>query len=155
MTNLTEMVLIATSETFPDELYTILASIKDVSVKGDAYSVSKGFLLVERWKPSIVILGLPALDKFAIPILKRIKGLSAGTRVIILAPRFDEEDVSAVFDTGCTGFLGSESYADEIVQAVLAVTVGRHFLGYPLFERVIESYLAYGKKTKLISNFLH
>ena len=44
-------------------------------------------------------------------------------------------------------FMLRERYTTEIVRAVLSVTVGRHYLGYPLFERVIEAYLAYGYST--------
>jgi DNA-binding NarL/FixJ family response regulator len=144
LTNPINVILVDTGETLPDDLSTILTAPSEISILGKTNASRHGLLLVHQLKPTIVILGLPVLDKSAIKILKRLSASSLKPRTIIVAPTFVESHVAAVFDAGCAGFVSRERYATDLIRAVLAVTVGRHFLGYPLFERVIEAYLAYG-----------
>jgi DNA-binding NarL/FixJ family response regulator len=141
------LILVGTKETLPDGLSHILDAEPDFSIIGKADDFSHGISLVKQHTPTIVVLWLPILDESAITILSDLKAVSPRTRTIIIAPNFIEEHVTSVFNAGCAGFVLKERYAAEIVRAVLAVTVGRHYLGYPLFERAIEAYLAYGYAT--------
>lgn len=147
MSKTISLFLIGTKETLPDDLSHTLAGAPDFSILDKADDLLQGCSVLTQSTPSIVILGLPVLDESAITTLKQIKECSPRTRTITMAPKFVEDHIASVFNAGCSGFVLKERYAVEIVQAVLSVTVGRHYLGYPLFERAIEAYLAYGYAT--------
>jgi DNA-binding NarL/FixJ family response regulator len=143
MTKTVSLVLMGTEIGFLDELRHSLAVRPNFSVVGAATDLAQGLSLIKQWTPTVSILNLSNLD--ASTVLNCLMDISPRTRTIIVARRFNEAHLRQVFQAGCAGYVMADQCASEIVRAVRAVTIGQHYLGYPLLERAIDAYLDYGR----------
>ncbi len=85
-----------------------------------------------RLNPDVVIMDITMRGLNGIEATARIRGECPQTPVIILSMHDTAEHVHRALDAGASGYLVKDSAAQELVDAVRAVRLGRRYLGRTL-----------------------
>lgn len=98
--------------------------------------------LVEKHKPTVLILDLNMPRLHGIEVLRQTRTSSPHTRVIILSMHNDEPYVIETLRAGAMAYLLKGSESQEIARALREVLAGRRFLSAPLSEWAINALVA-------------
>jgi DNA-binding NarL/FixJ family response regulator len=101
-----------------DDLCTLLTLAGDFEVVGEAPNGLKGYHLVERLRPNVVLMDLemPVMDGFE--ATRRIKSLCPHCRVIALTIHGGEEERRKAFTVGVDAFLVKGATFEELTVAI-------------------------------------
>ena len=95
--------------------------------------------LVEKHKPSILILDLNMPRVHGLEVLRQVKTSSPHTRVIVLSMHNDEPYVIEALRAGAMAYLLKGSESQDISRALTEVLAGRRFLSATLSEWAITA----------------
>lgn len=98
--------------------------------------------LVEKHRPTLLILDLNLPRLHGIDVLRQTLAASPHTRVIILSMHNDEPYVIETLRGGAMAYILKGSESQEIARAVTEVLAGRRFLSAPLSEWAINALIA-------------
>ena len=107
---------------------TLLDSVADFSVVGEAGSRQEALPLVLQLKPDIEILDLRIQDGKAIETAKDLLIRLPGTRVLFLAETFDDTILLSAVATGAHGYVLQDAGTDTLLHALRTVTKGQSYL---------------------------
>jgi DNA-binding NarL/FixJ family response regulator len=95
--------------------------------------------LVEKHRPTLLILDLNMPRLHGIEVLRQVRTASPQTRVIVLSMHNDEAYVIEALRGGAMAYILKGSESLEIAQALTEVLAGRRFLSAPLSEWAINA----------------
>lgn len=95
--------------------------------------------LVDKHKPSILILDLNMPRVHGLEVLRQVKTSSPHTRVIVLSMHNDEPYVIEALRAGAMAYLLKGSESHDISRALAEVLAGRRFLSATLSEWAINA----------------
>src|SRR3954467_2035845 len=98
--------------------------------------------LVEKHKPTLLVLDLNMPRLHGIEVLRQVRASSPQTRVIVLSMHNDEPYVIEALRGGAMAYILKGSESTEISQALKEVLAGRRFLSATLSEWAINALLA-------------
>ena len=98
--------------------------------------------LVEKHKPTLLILDLNMPRLHGIEVLRQTRASSPHTKVIILSMHNDEPYVIETLRAGAMAYILKGSESEEIVRAMQEVLAGKRFLSAPLSEWAINALVA-------------
>ena len=98
--------------------------------------------LVEKHKPSVLVLDLNMPRLHGLEVLRQVRTSSPHTRVIVLSMHNDEPYVIEALRTGAMAYVLKGSESTEIVRALQEVLAGRRFLSATLSEWAINALAA-------------
>jgi two-component system response regulator NreC len=107
---------------------------------GEADNVLQAVRLVETMKPQILVVDLMMPGLNGLEVARQTKEISPLTRIVILSMHSDEAYVLEALRNGATGYVLKDAHAPDLMQALLAVAAGQHYLSPPLSQRAIEVY---------------
>jgi DNA-binding NarL/FixJ family response regulator len=118
----------------------LLEAEPDFTIVGEASDGLEAKALVERLQPDVLILDLMMPGLNGMEVLRQVRHLSPGTRVIVLSMHANEAYVVEALRHGAAGYALKQSSMLELVLAIREVMSGREYLS-PLFTRQdIEAY---------------
>ncbi|ACB74984.1 response regulator [Opitutus terrae] len=120
-------------------LRTVLESDGGCQVVAEAADGLAAVQLVEKHKPTVLILDLNMPRLHGIEVLRQTRTSSPHTRVIILSMHNDEPYVIETLRAGAMAYILKGSESQEIVHALKEVLAGRRFLSAPLSEWAINA----------------
>ena len=120
-------------------LRTLLESDNSCRVVGEASDGLMAVQLVEKHKPSLLILDLNMPRLHGIEVLRQTRSSSPNTKVIVLSMHQDEAYVIEELRGGAMAYILKGSESQEIAQAMKEVLAGRRFLSAPLSEWAINA----------------
>lgn len=97
--------------------------------------------LVEKHKPTLLVLDLNMPRVHGLEVLRQVRTSSPHTRVIVLSMHNDEPYVIEALRAGAMAYLLKGSESQDITRALKEVLAGRRFLSATLSERAIEALL--------------
>jgi DNA-binding NarL/FixJ family response regulator len=100
----------------------------------EVVAASDTFYLGMKPLPDVVILDSNIVRKLSLPRL--IFGLGSSVKILVLAPRLDEEQLFAAFAAGVRGYLLKGVQGAELVEAVHALHRGEGYVS-PSFAAII------------------
>ncbi|HSL02360.1 MAG TPA: response regulator transcription factor [Nitrospiraceae bacterium] len=109
-------------------LQTVLSRYDDISVVGEAATVTDAVVESCRLKPDVVLMDVRMPDGSGVDACRAIKDSCPGTRVLFLS---SYEDDAAVLDAvfgGASGYLLKHVNAEGLVRAIRAVAQGQSIL---------------------------
>jgi two-component system response regulator NreC len=118
-------------------LRTLLARMPDCAVVGEAVDGLEAIDLVLRLDPDILVLDLMMPKLSGLQVIGEIKRKSVRTRVIVLSIYDHVSYVHESMQRGADAYVLKDSLADDIVQAILAVTAGRSFVSERLSQYLV------------------
>jgi two-component system response regulator NreC len=123
-------------------LRALLETEPGFSVVGEAGNGLEAASLVERLKPTVLLLDLTLPELDGLETLRQVRQSSPQTRVIILSMHSTEAYVRAALRHGAAGYVLKDASAGDLIQAMREVCKGRRYLSPPLSERTIDAYLS-------------
>ena len=134
-----------------DGLRLLLEAQGGITVVGDAADGRETVRQVKRLRPDVVVMDIAMPELNGIEAAQQIRESCPATQVIILSMYADKEHISRALQAGAKGFVMKESAGKEVVEAVLTVRSGRHFLSRQISETMIDNYVHLRKTTQIKS----
>lgn len=122
-------------------LKSLLEGESDFKVIGEASKGLESLQLTERLKPDVLVLDLMLGDISGLEVTRQVSERSPKTAVVILSMYSNEGYVLEALRAGAKAYVLKESTATELVRAIREAIAGRRYLGSPLSERAIDTYL--------------
>src|SRR6478735_4575924 len=108
MNNTISLITIGAKKAFPANFHQVFSIKPEIVIRGSGRDMSHGLTLLRQHTPTIAMIGLPVIAHSTLAMLGRIQKSSPRTRVMIVAPEYVEEHVTAAFNAGCAGFILTE-----------------------------------------------
>lgn len=115
-------------------LQTLMRTLPDLELVGQATSASQALILVREQNPDIVVLdmGLPGMNGVA--LAERILEETPETRIVMLTHYEEPNYVQKALRTGIRGYVLKTSPSEKIAQAIKAVQSGGVYIDSELEE---------------------
>ena len=130
-------------------LRALLEAERDFQVIGEAGDGLDALRLVERLRANVLIVDLMMPGLNGLELTRRVSRSYSETRVIILSMHANNAYVLEGLRNGAYAYVLKDSSAADLVQAVREVTRGRRYLGPPLSQYAIESYISKAEEASL------
>ncbi|WP_341891573.1 response regulator transcription factor [Variovorax sp. YR752] len=112
-----------------------LADVPGIAVVGEAGDAEQAFARVDMLRPDLVLMDVGMKQVNGIELTARLRERHPELRVLMLSMYDNPEYVHRALAAGAMGYVLKEAPSEEIVEAILAVAAGRHFLGAGLAAR--------------------
>ena len=119
----------------------LLEEEADITVVGETGNGSEALLLVEQFRPHIVLMDLSLPGLGGVEAIHQIRDRFPGVRVVVLSMFDSEEYVFRALKAGASGYVVKQSSSTELVLALRAVAAGSTFLSPTVSEILIDGYI--------------
>jgi DNA-binding NarL/FixJ family response regulator len=127
----------------------LLEAEPDLTVVGEAADGLETVQLVEKLKPSVLVVDMMMPGLNGLEILRQVKKRSPATFSIVLSMQSADAYVVEALKSGASGYILKDSGPGELVIALRQVIQGQRFLSPKLSERLINAYIQTSDKTVL------
>jgi DNA-binding NarL/FixJ family response regulator len=117
----------------------ILALEPDIEVIGEAATAGEGFTLFTTRRPDVVLLSLRLPDSCAIDDLGSYFEIEPKARIIILAERPGDAEISRALKQGAAGYVTKDIEPARLVEAIRRVSAGGKFIPENVAEALSEN----------------
>ncbi len=128
-------------------LRNILEEREDLQVVGEAEDGLKLLLLLEQWKPDLVVLDISMPKLQGIETARQIKMKYPGMKILILTMHAENEYLYQSILAGVEGYLLKEDAQKDLLLAIERIRQGKGFLS-PILAANLE------EKHKLLPEFI-
>ena len=131
----------------------ILSQYPDFDIVGEAADGEQTLELVKNLHPDIIIcdIRMPKLD--GIEVVRRMKELYPGVKIMMLSAYDDEDYVSALIKLGVSGYLLKTVDLNELAQAIRAICLGEIVI-HPRIASKISRLMQYSSSASKIRDSL-
>ena len=132
---------------FRDGVRSLLASLANVEVVGEAASGEEAVALSATTQPDIVLMDIQMPGLNGIEATRRILTASPRAGIIVLTMYDDDDSVFAAMRAGARGYLLKGADQSELVRAIEAVANGEALLSPTIARRLIAFFTALRRET--------
>ena len=113
----------------------------DMEVIAEADNGREALKLAEEYNPDIIIMdiGMPELN--GIEAAKKIKEISAGTKIVALSMHSDKQYVTGMLHAGAVGYLLKDCAVDELIEAIKSVMDNKIYLSHDISGIVVKEFI--------------
>lgn len=122
-------------------LRALLENVTDFEIIDEADEADKAVEIVKNKKPSVLILDLMMKGLNSLSIIRRIRNYSPATNIVILSMYDNESYIIESLRAGANSYVLKGSTAEELIRAIREVAAGHRYLGLPISERAISSFM--------------
>jgi DNA-binding NarL/FixJ family response regulator len=112
----------------------ILGDEKDINITGQASNARDTMEFVLNNSLDILILDLNLPDKSGLDLLKELKVLKPGLKILILSMHPEDRFAIRVLKAGASGYITKESAGEDLVKAIRKVYNGGKYVSESLAE---------------------
>jgi two-component system response regulator NreC len=116
----------------------VLAKEEDFEIVGEAATRVDAETLVTTTHPEVLLLDLALPDGDGLPLVRSLKALDAGLRIIVLTMQNDPETVRQALAEGAAAYLVKGAYSHELFAAIRAVSRGERYLHSSVTAGVVD-----------------
>ena len=137
---MTRIVIVDDQALFREGLRTLLSTRPDMDVVGEAGSGDEAIALIERLRPSVVLMDLrmPRVD--GIQATARLRERCPEIPVLVLTTFDDDTNLFGALRAGAVGYLLKDVSSETLVSAIHAATRGESFLQSTVTGRVVGAF---------------
>lgn len=140
---MTTVIIIDDHVLFREGLKCLIEAEPRLQIVGEAGDGRTGIKLVERLKPTVVLLGLIlAVGPHGLEVLRQLRSKS---KLLALSMRSDEAFVAEAILSGADGYVVRGDGFHELLKAIEAVMENRRFISAGLNKQRITGLLARGR----------
>lgn len=125
-------------------LAAFLATHPDLELVGTACDGAEAVARVQEHVPDVVLMDLVMPNVDGVEAIRRIRTVSAATKVIVLTSFSDDERLFAAVKAGAAGYLLKDAAPAEIVEAIRTVRRGGALLHPAAAARLMEEFAGGG-----------
>ena len=129
-------------------LRALLNSSDDLDVVGEAGDGMEAIRCIRDQRPDLVLLDLNMPKMDGISVIKEIRQVFPGTKIVALTMFKNEEYILEAFKSGADGYCVKSASYEELLMAIRAVLSGRNFVSSEVSDKVLDGYLESRKKIK-------
>ena len=122
-------------------LRAVLEANPNCRVIGEAGNGLEATRLVERLRPTVLVLDLMMPGLNGLEVTRQVKKRSPKTHVVVLSMHRDESYVLEALKNGASAYVLKDSSVEELVKAVIEAVAGRRYLSPPLSQSAIDAYV--------------
>lgn len=111
---------------------------KDMVVMGMANDSSEAIHQVSTHKMDVVVLDISMPGRSGLDVIKDIKNIQPGVKIIILSMYQEERFAVRAFKAGASGYLTKEMATEEIVNAIRKVSSGGKYISARFAETLVN-----------------
>jgi DNA-binding NarL/FixJ family response regulator len=119
----------------------LLGSMADVQVVGEASSGEEAIDLVAREQPDVVLMDIAMKGITGLEAAARMRDTHPSVRVVILSMHSGEEYVLQALRAGAAGYLLKDAATGELELALRSVMRGESWLSPAVSRQVVEGYV--------------
>ena len=147
-------IVIAEDHTIVREgLKSLIESLPDFEVVGEAKDGKKAIECAERSAPDLVLMDLSMPKTDGITAIKEIKRRCAGIKILALTVHKTEGHVRMALEAGADGYILKDATCQELEMAINNVMSGRSYLSPDISGGIIHGYLL-GLKSEQPANLM-
>lgn len=130
-------------------LQSMLSSVEDLEVVGEAGNGASALVAAERLKPDVVLLDVRMPGPDGIQVVQQMKKILPDTHVVMLTVHDDPAYASRSLEAGADGFLLKKAGLEEIADAIRTVHGGRVVVGAEVAGELLGKYAALARENTL------
>jgi len=140
----TTILLVDDHRILREGLRSLLEKQSDMEIVGEAGEGRTALRLVRELRPDVVIMDVNMESMDGIDATRAITRERPGTRVLALSMYLRKTFVSAMFQSGASGYLLKESAFAEVVQAIHTVMAGERYACAKVAGLLVDEYVQGG-----------
>lgn len=110
----------------------------DLTVCGEADSLTQGLTQLRELKPSLALVDLSLGDGHGLELIKQARAEGLTTRLLVVSMMDESLYADRVLRAGAEGYLRKEEATDNIVTAIREVLIGKVYLSATATARVLN-----------------
>ncbi len=122
-------------------LKALLNCFNQFEVVGEAGNGLDAVVMVDRYRPDILLLDLSMPDMNGVDCIKEIRSRGIACPILVLTMYDDEEYVKEVMRSGANGYVLKKSADTELIEAIMRVHQGRKYLNESISHVLIDNLL--------------
>ncbi len=123
---------------YRDGLKNLLLDCEEFEATCEASGYAEGLQMAKKFQPDLALLDISLPDGSGVDLTREMLAALPNLRVIIVSMHSKIDFISAAFQAGATGYVGKESGADRIIQAIEAVASGGQYLDSVLSPKIVR-----------------
>ena len=116
----------------------ILKSMAEFNLIGDADNGYQALSTVKRFKPQLVLMDLTFEDLEGTELIRQIKKISPKTNVVIFTSIQEDDLILKAFKSGATSYLLKDTHSNKMIEALLHAKKGEAWLHPVVATRVLS-----------------
>jgi DNA-binding NarL/FixJ family response regulator len=124
---------------FADSLVHLLGLEADFEVVATATTIEEAVPVAAAAQPDIALVDYLLPDGDGVRAVQALRAVTPATRLVVLTALTDHATFAAVLDSGCDAFVTKDRAADELVDAMRAVSRGETVFPPDLLARTIPA----------------
>ena len=138
LSNLVRVLIVDDHPVVRTGLNSMLSTLDGFMVVGVAADGKEALFLIDEHRPDVVLLDLHMPDMDGIAILEKLKGKSAGPKVIVLTSFDGDENIYRAMLAGAHGYLLKNTPEAELTKAIQSVYAGKRYIPFRIAEQLAE-----------------
>ena len=131
------VVLVDDRPVFRMGLSTLIGTVPEMAVVGEATSTEEAMEVVDRLEPDVVLMDVRLRAGSGIGACREIRSRRPHTRILMLSSFSDEETVIASLLAGVSGYLLEDAEPDQLIDAIRSVANGASLLDATATETLL------------------
>jgi DNA-binding NarL/FixJ family response regulator len=141
---MTRILVVEDHEVVRDALAGLLRDTPDMEVVGVASSIRETLPLLVRAAPDVVLADLSLGDGSSTELVRALRRARLKARVVIITGFSDQFAAAEALAAGVSGYVLKSQSAEEMLEAIRAVALGRQYLS-PIVEARLTGRLVWGE----------
>src|SRR5919201_4621823 len=131
------VVLVDDHPVFRIGLSTLIGTVPDMAVAGEATSAEQAIETIDRVEPDVVLMDVRLHAGSGIEACREIRSRWPHTRILMLSSFSDEETVITSLLAGASGYLLKDAEPDQLIDAIQTVAQGASLLDATAAETLL------------------
>jgi DNA-binding NarL/FixJ family response regulator len=116
----------------------LIAGEADLSICGEAGTVSEALEKVMRHKPDVAIVDISLPDGNGLELVKRLRIRSPKTRILVISMHDEELFAERALRAGVQGYINKQEAAEKVIEAIREILSGKLYLSRRMTERLLN-----------------
>ena len=138
---------------FREGLKSLLRTIDDLEIVGEAADGLEAIRCVENYHPELLLLDLSMPKMNGISVIRDIKSRFPETKILVLTIHESEDYILESFHSGLDGYCLKDANYSELLIAIRSVLEGKTYLSPSISEKVLAGFLDDRKTLKSRSSW--
>jgi len=129
----------------------VLSSVDFLEVVGEAATRDEAFDLVADTRPDVLLLDLTFPEGDGLPLLRALKTLHPGLRVVVLTMDRGSETVRQAMVAGAQGYVVKGARSNDLLDAIQAVWRGERYLHSSVTGAIVDDSIRFNRAGSQLS----